>query len=329
VAPGHRTLIRRDWRAGVGATTSAVLGDPAAWLLGLAGFLARGGALLLTLPILSIPSPVLLSMLFRGEVGAIGRGDAQLLAIGVGLVLSAVAIGAVVVSAWVDIGLAERLLRDPETHELRLGRSARRLSPAERRSLVWWVASVQAIAIVPVIIVITMALDAAVRAATDELTTPSGTGPLVGRVLPAIRGELLLTVGVIVLVEVASSLATRRVMAATWGLLPQPPHDRRESRLAIGALARLVRSPGRVVATALAGWLLVLVTAGLVMLASSLAWTSAREVLVRGAVGSDAGVTLVTGLLVALFTAVWLGGLALVGFASAVRAGLWTADAIR
>ena len=40
--------------------------------LGLLGFLVRGGVLVILVPILSVPSPVLLSMLFRGEVGMIG-----------------------------------------------------------------------------------------------------------------------------------------------------------------------------------------------------------------------------------------------------------------
>ena len=320
----------RGGRAGAGGAVAVELGDPGSWALGLLGFLARGGWLVLALPILSIPSPVLLSMLFRGEVGAIGRGELRLLSIGVGAVLSLVAIGGVIVSAYADTALADRFVRDPETEQLRNGRAPRTLAGPERRTLVWWVASVQAVALLPLILAVTIVIDRAVRTATSELIGPStGDLPLVGRVLPGIAAPMVLLVLVIVVVEALSSLASRRLLANTWDLLPGGHVDARDSRVALGALARAVRSPLRVVATAVAGWLVIGSALAVALVASVVAWGAARDLLVMGRVGSDPLAIVVSALLVAMFTGVWLGGLGLVGFASAVRSGLWTEDALR
>jgi len=324
------TSDARGWRAGAGAAVAVVAGDPGSWALGLLGFLARGGWLVLALPILSIPSPVLLSLLFRGEVGAIGRGELRLFAIGVGATLSLVAIGGVLVSAYADTALAERFVRDQETEELRRGRAPRPVTGPERRSLVWWVASIQAVALLPLILAITFVIDRAVRTATSELIDPSsGSLPLVGRVVPGIAGPIALLVLVMVVAEVLSSLASRRLLANAWDLLPGGQVEARDSRVALGALARVVRSPLRVMATAIAGWLAIGLTLVVAVVASVLAWAGARDVLVMGRVGADPVALGVSALLVVVFTGVWVGGLGLVGFASAVRSGLWTADALR
>lgn len=320
----------RGWRAGAGAALAVAAGDPISWALALLGFLARGGWLILVLPVLSIPSPVLLSMLFRGEVGAIGRGELRVIAIGVGVVLSLIAVGGVILSAFSDVALAERFVHDPETEELRRGHAPRSLSRQERRSLAWWVASVQAIALLPIIVAAAFVVDNAVRSASSELINPSTTQlPLVGRVAPTIAGPVALLLLVVIVAEALSSLASRRLMANAWEVLPEGRLDQRESRVALGALGRLVRSPLRVAGTALVGWLLLGVTLVGVLLGSVLAWGAARDVLVSGWTGGDPVALAVAAFLVVTFVAVWLAGLGLVAFVCAVRSGLWTADALR
>lgn len=320
----------RGWRTGAGCAVAVAAGDPASWALALLGFLARGGWLILVLPLLSIPSPVLLSMLFRGEVGAIGRGELRVVAIGVGAVLSIVAIGGVILSAFSDVALAERFVRDPESEELRRGRAPRTLSRQERRSLAWWVASVQAIALLPIIVCAAFVVDSAVRSASAELINPSTTQlPLVGRVAPTIAGPVAALVLVVIVAEALSSLASRRLMASAWEVLPEGRLERRESLVALGAVGRLVRSPSRVAGTSLADWLLLGLTLVGVLLGSVLAWGAARDVLISGRIGSDPLALAVAAFLVAMFVAVWLAGLGLVGFVCAIRSGLWTADALR
>lgn len=318
------------WRSGAGTALAVAAGDPASWALALLGFLVRGGWLIVVLPLLSIPSPVLLSMLFRGEVGDIGRGELRVVAVAVGTVLSVIAIGGVVLSAFSDVALAERFVHDPESEVLRHGRAPRSLSRKERRSLAWWVASVQAVALLPIIVCVAFVVDSAVRSASAELINPSTTQlPLVGRVAPAIAGPVAALVLVVIVAEALSSLASRRLMVNAWEVLPGGRRARRESLVALGALGRVVRTPLRVAGTALAGWLLLgLVLAG-VLLGSVLAWSAVRDVLVSGANGGDPVALAVAAFLVATFVAVWLGGLGLVGFVCAVRSGLWTADALR
>ena len=66
---------------------------------------------------------------------------------------------------------------------------------------------------------------------------------------------LIVGLAVLVLTEILSSLATRRLMANAWGLLPNGPDAASETRVALHGAARLLRRPARVVATALTGWL--------------------------------------------------------------------------
>jgi hypothetical protein len=322
-------VTRLGWRAGAGSAAAVAAADPGSWALGLLGFLVRGGALLVVLPILSVPSPVLLSMLFRGEVGMIGRGELRLIAIGVGVAVSIVAIAGVIVSAYADLALAERFVRDPESEVLRRGRAPEPLTRRSRRSLLWWVASVQAVALLPIIGVISLLVTGVVRSTSDELIAPTTTElSLVARVVTAIGPQLLVALVVLALVEMLSSLATRRLMANAWGLLPDGPDDASETRVALHGVGRLIRRPARVLATALTGWLVILLVAGFVLAVSSLAWATTRDVLVSGSSGDPVGWLAATAL-VALFASVWIGGLGLIGFATALRSGLWTADALR
>lgn len=323
-------MTAAGWRAGAGTAAAVAAADPGSWALGALGFLVRGGALLVLVPILSVPSPVLLSILFRGEVGMIGRGELRVIAIGVGIALSLVAIAGVIVSAYADLALAERFVHDPESEGLRRGKGAVVLSKAARRSLLWWVASVQAIALLPVIGAVSLLVAAAVRTTSDELLSPSTTTlPLVDRVIPAIGPQLLVAGTVLVIVEGLSSLATRRLMANAWGLLPDGPDDGSETRVALRGAGRLVRRPARVIATALTGWLVIGLVAGFVLAVTLLAWGTTRDVLVAGGVSGDPIAWLAGAVLVTLFASVWIGGLGLIGFATALRSGLWTADALR
>ena len=133
----------------------------------------------------------------------------------------------------------------------------------------------------------------------------------------------------VVAAEVCASLASRRLIAASFELLPDGPASGGERRIAVGALARVVRSPGRVVATALAGWALLLATLAIVVVGASIAWAAVRDVVVVGGGASDPGVAAVTWLIVGVFCTVWLGGLVVVGCVSAIRSTLWTVDALR
>jgi hypothetical protein len=330
LAPGIRTSPRRDWRSGVGVAVSVIAGDPTAWLLGMMGFAARGGTIVLILPAITVPSPVVLSVLFRGEVGVLSPGDVGIVSVVVGSVLSVLAIGGVLLSAYAELSLAERVMRDPESLDLRLGREPRVLMRSERRSLFSWIAAIQAAALLPIIVGVTLLVDRIARLVTAELYAPSATdAPLAARVLPGAAAELVIAAIAIVGAGICASLATRRLIAAAVGLLPDGPARGGERRIALGALARVVRSPGRVIATALVGWALLLGTLAVVVVGASIAWAAVRDVVALGGAADDPGVAAVTWLIVGVFCTVWLGGLVVVGCVSAMRSTLWTVDALR
>ena len=320
--PAASTARARCWRHGAGAARGGRGRRPrGSWALGLLGLPRRAAAgWCWCCRILSIPSPVLLSMLFRGEVGAIGRGELRLhRASAWASVLSVVAIGGVVVSAYADVALAERFVHDPETEELRRWPAPAR-ADAPGATLARLVGGVgpggRAAAhhrgrrrIV---------VDSAVRSATSELIDPSTTQlPLVGRVCPAIAGSVALLVArgrswSEALVEPRLATADGERLGAAARRPPGP----RGTRVALGALGRVVRSPLRVVATALAGWLDLGVTSRACCSAPCSRGVPRGTCSSPGRVGSDPlalGVSAAPG---GVFAAVWLGGLGLVGFAS-------------
>jgi hypothetical protein len=318
------------WSEGVAAAASVAANDRALWALALVSFVARGGLVLLVLPMLTVPSPVQLSILFRGQVGEIGRGDALPLALGVGLLLAVVAIGGVLVAAWSEVAQVERVVSDPETDGLRRGRRPRTLTRSERRALVSWTATIGAIAILPVIAAAAILVERVVTATTAELIHPTATDvPLPVRVL----GRTLATVGgalaIIVAAEVGATLASRRLLVAAFELLPDGAAVPLGSRVALQGAARAIRHPARVLATACIGWLVLAAAVGVSMLLAALAFEAAREAVVAGDPRWDAGRLVAAALSVALMSGAWLAALALTGAAAAFRAAAWTSDALR
>jgi hypothetical protein len=203
------------------------------------------------------------------------------------------------------------------------------LGRAARRTVRWWVASIQAVALLPIIAAVSLVVEAGFRASTSELTAPTSVAlPLAVRVALGIAPQLLLLALVVVLVELVSSVASRRLLVVAWGLAPDGAQVL-GARVAIAGVAGAVRRPFRTVACAVAGWAIVLLAVALQVGSSALAWGGAREILIQGADPDRPATLLVAGILVTLACAVWLGGLAVVGFAVAVRAGIWTAHALR
>ena len=121
-----------------------VAADPALWLLGIVGFGARGGLVLLTLPVLTIPSPVLLSILFRNELNTSGTSPSyDVLALMAAALTGVVALLAILVSAWAELHAWNAAW--PCRRRARSGSAGRRAAGAapERSSVLLWVAAVR------------------------------------------------------------------------------------------------------------------------------------------------------------------------------------------
>ncbi len=86
--------------------------------------------------------------------------------------------------------------------------------------------------------------------------------------------------------------------------------------------ADLARRPVRTLATAAFGLAVLVVLAGPALLAAAAGWGRVRDVMTHG---SDPAAALLT---VAIWVAVWLGGLVLAGVGHAIRAAAWTLEAM-
>jgi len=330
-APGVRTDPGRGVRASLGSALRVVAGDPVLWLLGLVGFAARGGLMVLALPIVTIPGPVLLSIIFRDQVtSAEGAAGSPVLVLLVACVVAGLVLFGVLVAAWAEVHAFERTSSDPETEVLRLGRTPRQLEGHDRWSLVLWVAAVFAAGLVPILLTVLLAGDRLGHALVDEVQTPSSvTVPLALRVFSDARLELGLCILVAAIMEATVSLGSRRLMAARYGVLPAGAGEASEGRTALAGAARLLRQPARSVGTALLCWSVTIVGVGVTLAVIAVAWSSTRDVLL-----SLADTTAIESVAIAvvelmLFCAVWMGGLVVVGFASALRTALWTVDTLR
>lgn len=330
LAPGMRTGTGRSMRAAVGAAGQAVAGSPRLWLLGVVAFAVRGGLPLLALPILTIPSPVLLSILLRDEIGTAGPSPGfqvtvALLAVGTALGV----LVAIMVSAWCDLLAFETVIRDDATLDLRLGRAPHPFG-RERTSVLLWLAAIQAAAVLPLLVLVMIIVGSVQAVITSQVQRPTDLStPLLLRVLGELGGHLIAGLALVALLEVLVSLASRRLLVARAGLLPDGPGERTEARLAMSGASQLGRRPMRVLAVALVSWTVAVgvLVAGLASV--TLAWAVTRPGLQALAASGDGARLASAPVALVLLCAVWLAVLCLCGLASAFRTALWTTDTLR
>jgi hypothetical protein len=303
----------------VGAALSVVIAEPSLWLLGSAGFLVRGGLLLLALPIWTLPSPVGITTLLGPAVVNTGRLEGPLLAIVVAgfLLVAGLCLAGLFAAAWIDAALFERFVADPETAELRAGR---RLPEGWRRPIVALVA-VELVALLPAMAAAAVSLGRIVQVVREEILLPGDLAvPLPLRAAAGAAWPLTLLAAALVLAEALNGVLSRRVLLRGLdGAEPGRPLGRRLGRRLLGA-----------VATAVTGWLLAVAVVAPAMIAVLIAWAGARDAYLTGALIGlervDAWVIAIGATL--LFVAVWAGTLLLGGVVSALRAAFWTGSAL-
>lgn len=330
VAPGVRTDPGQGWRFRLGSALATVLGDPVLWLLGLLGFAARGGLIVLLLPIVTIPSPVMLSIIFRDQISTSGvtPAFATLAAVLVAAIAASVLFG-LFAAAYAEITGFERALRDPETEALRAGVEPRSLTRTERRSLLVWVAAIESAGLAPILIAVLATVDRLAGALVDELQTPSAASvPLLARILGDIGPELAATAVVAVVAELFVSAAARRLLGVRFGLVPPATRDGGEVSIVVAGAREALRNPIRLLGGGLLAWLATIATVAPVLAAIIVAWGSVRDVLLTPGVEPVARMA-ASGAALLVFGAIWVAGLVLVGFGSALRAAILTSHALR
>ena len=288
----------------------AALGRPTTWPIALAGFLVRGGLVVLIAPIVVIPStigvanavaPTLTPALFGQSAPAF----VTLVAIAVVGLTAWIIVGGLV-GAWVDLVVVRAAAADEELDP--------RPVLVERPGAVWRGLAVRLIALVPLGAAIawgsTRIVDAAYREVIlpDELTTP-----IVLRVLRDVPDAVALVIGAWLFGETVGGLAQRRL----WSSRDSIPGA------LLGAIGSVLRRPIASVATLVLTSAVVVIAVVPPTLVAGVAWNRLRIALASGAGGAELAATLV------LFVVLWFAALLLAGAGAAWRSYAWTAEAAR
>lgn len=273
-----RQAVRQAWQ------------DPAAWPLGMLGFLVRGGIVVLALPILTLPSPVGIATLLGPAIISTGRLTGPLRDL---VTVTTVVLVLVVAAALIIAAAVERAVHDWSA------------MPTRRSAIIRRLVAIQLIALVPLAAALAGTGGEIIEITRSELLLPGDlTVALAARVASRSVVPLATLVVGVVLCEAIDGLLARVALE---------PGRRRRTRLA---------AIGSVAATATTGWLVTLavLVPGLAFL--SWAWSAARQA--WAANGSDLAQPMLAVLGVLLLVACWVVVLLACGIASLVRAQLWT-----
>lgn len=324
----------------LGDAIELVLDRPGWWALGAAGFLARGGLLLYLAPLIELPSPVTVTLMFGiDSVSGAGQPSERLVTTVALLVLSALAasLAMVVVAAWTDAALFRRVSGEPReeagdsgaepdgTGAEPDGTDADGRVRATGRGVVGlcWL---QPLGLLPGLVAFGLAAPAIRDAAIGEFLLPSAPGvPFLVRVLERAQAPLLGALIVLVAGEAVVTVMTRGYLAG-WG-----------SGSTIGsyraALGWIARRPVAAVTAWVLGWTVLLGTVAVGLWTVSLAWAQARAILLDSSVdlsflsASPLASVPALGAVFAvslLFVAVWVAAVVIVGVASTLRSTMWT-----
>jgi hypothetical protein len=298
------------WRGSLLAAALATLAHPRWWILALAGFLVRGGIVLVLLPIVVLPTVAgVMSLLAPTIVGEVIVGGPNSPVAAVAGILTAT----LVLFAWVagtlgaelDVALVREAASDEDLgldvavpEHVPSGLGTARLGPHLLTSFVFALAAVRIFQVV-----------------YAEATSPGApTTPFVLRVAAQTPLQLGALLGALLLAEAIGGLALRA------GLLDPALGPVGFPRAMARALRGLVRP--RTIAT----WVVTTVVVAVIGLPGGLA--AGRALSQVRLVFSEPATALAMAIALLLFVAVVLGWLTLLGVALAWRSAAWTAVAV-
>lgn len=298
-----------SWGQAMIRALGAALVRPSWWVVSLAGFLVRGGLLLVVLPMVAVPTVAAISIFAAPLVGDAVLGatpTSAVVAITIVLaVVAAIVIATQLIGAWVDVALLDDLVEDgglPVSRRTRRrslrGALSARLSPHGLTALALAFAAVRI-----------------VGATYDELLSPSDPAlPLVFRVISTVPEAVLVLVLAWALAEAIGGLAIRTFVSRS--------DVEATVTSSIGTGFRAVLRPSGL-ATLVVTNLAVAVLLVPLWTVTSRAFDHLRSLLADGASAPDLGIALV------LLIVGWAAGLALLGVGLAWRATAWTAESVR
>ena len=300
--------IRFGWGSVVTGAFTVTLLRPVSWALGLLGFLAGGGILLVAWPVVVLPTPTGIQNQLAGPISSLVFGapsPALVILIVGGLGGSAVlVVAATLLGAWAERQGIELVLDAAADDGLRPGPATLDGAPGA-----WRIAVVRLLALAPVMLAAVLASGPVYDVAYRELVLPRElVTPLPLRVLGQVPLQVLGVAVAWLASDAAAALGVRHLVLA------------RRSVPAAWLLGwrDLVRRPRQTITTALLGTGVLAALLGPSMAAAALGWGRVRDILEAG----HDPVTVVTATLV--WVAIWLGGLVLAGVGASVRAAAWT-----
>jgi hypothetical protein len=299
-----------------GATLAALLatlGRPSWWLLGLAGFLGRGGILLFAFPIIALPSPLAVSNVVAPLLMPIVFGGMTPFLVTVLAVAILSVIAWVVVGAWIGAATEIVLIRDARAVAAEEGLPTRPDGP-ERRWLIVRVTTGHLVAHVPLAVVASIASVGIVNVTYAELVNPSDIGvALPMRIIRDAVGPIV-AIGIAWAIgELAGGIAARRMVVGGQSIV----------RAVLGAYIDLFGRP-RSSLPALATLVVLGIDLAAMLAVVGLAWSLTRGRFAE--LPTDTSDTLIA--LVA-FAAAWCLALVVAGLISAWRSVAMTLEADR
>lgn len=286
--------------SGLGLSLLAVLSRPRWWVLALAAFLARGGLVLVLLPLIPLPSTAALAnALGPTLVGFVFGGPSVPFLILVGSTVAVTVLWFVlsgVVGAAIDLALIREAAAEDDLED--------RAQPMAGRS--WRVIAVRWLAHVPTAAAIAVGMVAVVNAAYGELIRPGDpTVPIAIRVILQVPVNVGVIVAAWVFGEAVGGIAQRRL---AWGT--------GSARSLVGGAAGLLRPSGLLVLLVTNAALLAAIVGG--DLSIGLAFEHARIVILDGGTAIDLGLAL------GFLSVSWIATTILISIAAAWRSVAWT-----
>ena len=330
VAPGPRTLARPGWRARLSTALAIVASQPRLWLLGMVGFLLRGGVLLLVVPIVVLPTQVEARLLIGNYLGSTGfTGSFWVLLAATAVCAAVLSVAVLLVLARLELSAFERLMEDPEMVD-HAAFEPTQPSRSGRRRLMLRLFGLQVLTFVAVIAAAAPLASAVGQNAFEEIVRPSSSASIYVRVLGGVGEQLYLFLIALVAIEMISALATRELLVRATGWRGNPSPRRLWLAPAIGsALARAVLAPLRTLGTAAIGWVATAAVLIPALGAISIAWQAVRATFLTSVGFSDTREVLGMFLVALGLSAAFVLATALAGFASALRATLWSIERLR
>ena len=281
----------------------AVLERPATWLLGLVGFLVRGGWLIVLAPIVVLPTAVGLANVVAPLVEdiAFGRRTDEVIMVG--------AITAVVALVWlIGGGLLAAAAEVEGVRQTILGLGDPPRADA-RAHPVWRVLAVRSVTLIPLVIALAWSSFRLISVAYRELTVPSDvTTPISFRILAGAPDAVIAMVLTWLFAEIVGGLGARRVILSGADVRTAVARSMRDLRGGVG----------RLIALALLSAAVLVITIGVTGLATGTVWDALRAAL------SEADVSIGVVSLLVLFVTLFSAGLVILGVTTAWRSALWT-----